>query len=271
MDIAYSSCVESVLVAITKLAMEDTSLAWELSGIPNIPLNAVGFIEYRMHPFWKQKYCPSHEHDGTPCCYSCQRMEPVSAIYRVLDDGRKLCLECLNSSIMDIHECQPLYLEIQEFYEGLLMKGHYHTPETRGLFLSEEQTVSTIPRRPKIEGYRITDMSPEPYRLIRKCEVTQILFQKSKKGSTMWLDSEINAGSGSNAASASTSASSSGSSKKGKRSEFEKKLGQYFIQRIESGSSAVYGHCFREANKVVLKYGLRRTLDHIRLTGRFPC
>ncbi|XP_042009111.1 protein DA1-related 1-like [Salvia splendens] len=128
-------------------------------------------------------------------------------------------------------------------------------------------------------------MSPKPYRLVRKCEVTAILIlygypnliPEVEAGicpvlSHMWLDSEINAGSGSNAASASTSAaSSSGSSKKGKRSEFEKKLGQYFIQRIESGSSAVYGHSFREANKAVLRYGLRRTLDHIRLTGRFPC
>ncbi|KAG6408166.1 hypothetical protein SASPL_131169 [Salvia splendens] len=244
MDIAYSSCVESVLVAITKLAMEDTSLAWELSGIPNIPTSAAGLIEYRVHPFWKQKYCPSHEHDGTPGCYCCVRMEPVDAIYRILDDGRKLCL------LMKVEQQVPLLLvERQALHEAIEGEkiGHSHTLGTRGLCLSEEQTVSTILRRPKIGGYRITDMSPEPYRLIRKCEVTQILVQKSKKGSAMWLDSEINAGSGSNAASASTSTSSSGSSKKGKRSEIEKSLGEYFIQLIES-------------NKVVLKYGLRSTL-----------
>lgn len=122
--------------------------------------------------------------------------------YVALDDGRKLCLECLDSSIMDTSECQPLYLDIQEFYEGLNMKieqqvplllverpalneamegekhvrplyknlhcfitrliiylnifflqliffipfekGHHHLPETRGLCLSEEQTVSTV-------------------------------------------------------------------------------------------------------------------------------
>jgi hypothetical protein len=69
---------------------------------------------------------------------------------------------------MDTHECQPLYLEIREFYEGLHMKveqqipmllversalneamegekhGHHHLPETRGLCLSEEQTVTTV-------------------------------------------------------------------------------------------------------------------------------
>lgn len=303
-----------------------------------IPTNAAGLIEYRAHPFWHQKYCPSHEHDGTPRCCSCERMEPVDARYLVLDDGRKLCLECLDSSIMDTHECQPLYLEIQEFYEGLNMKveqqvplllverqalneamegeknGHHHMPETRGLCLSEEQTVNTIWKRPKIGGYQITDMFPEPCRLERKCEVTAILIlyglPRLLTGSIlahemmhawlrlkgypnlspeieegicqvlahMWLDSEIFAGSGGNAASASSSSSSAASSsssvvssKKGKRSQFEKKLGEFFKHQIESDTSAAYGDGFREGNKAVLKYGLKSTLDHIRLTGSFPC
>ncbi|KAK6128892.1 hypothetical protein DH2020_037372 [Rehmannia glutinosa] len=306
-----------------------------------IPTNAAGLIEYRAHPFWHQKYCPAHENDGTPRCCSCERMEPVDARYLILDDGRKLCLECLDSSIMDTHECQPLYLEIQEFYEGLNMKveqqvplllverqalneamegeknGHHHMPETRGLCLSEEQTVSTILRRPRIGGYRILDMFTEPYKLVRQCEVTAILilyglprnayqegmpkpsYQPScfsgypnlspdvEEGicqvlAHMWLDSEIVAGSGSNMASTSSSSSSSassstasssssGSSKKGKRSEFEKKLGDFFKHQIESDSSTAYGDGFREGNKAVLKYGLKSTLDHIRLTGNFPC
>uniref|UniRef100_A0A5B7ASS5 LIM zinc-binding domain-containing protein n=1 Tax=Davidia involucrata TaxID=16924 RepID=A0A5B7ASS5_DAVIN len=300
-----------------------------------IPTNAAGLIEYRAHPFWLQKYCPSHEHDGTPRCCSCERMEPRDTRYLVLDDGRKLCLECLDSAIMDTHECQPLYLEIQEFYEGLNMKveqqiplllverqalneamegeknGHHHLPETRGLCLSEEQTISTISRRPKIgAGYRIIDMFTEPYKLIRRCEVTAILIlyglPRLLVGSIlthemmhawlrlkgypnlspdveegicqvlahMWLDSEIIAGSGSNVASTSSSSSSSSdssSSKKGKRSQFEKKLGDFFKHQIESDTSAAYGDGFRAGNQAVLKYGLKRTLDHIQLTGVFPC
>lgn len=97
----------------------------------------------------------------------------------------------------------------------------------------------------------------------------------------MWLDSEIIAGSGSNVASTSSSSSSasssspfpsssSNSSKKGKRSQFEKKLGEFFKHQIESDTSVAYGEGFREGNKAVLKYGLKRTLDHIRLTGCFP-
>ncbi|GAV91517.1 LIM domain-containing protein/DUF3633 domain-containing protein [Cephalotus follicularis] len=297
-----------------------------------IPTNAAGLIEYRAHPFWLQKYCPSHERDGTPRCCSCERMEPKDTRYLLLDDGRKLCLECLDSSIMDTHECQPLYLEIQEFYEGLNMKleqqiplllverqalneamvgeknGHHHLPETRGLCLSEEQTVTTVLRRPRIgAGYRLIDMITEPYRLVRLCEVTAILIlhglPRLLTGSIlahemmhawlrlkgypnlgpeveegicqvlahMWLDSEIYSSSGSEASSSSSSSSSSNSSsKKGKRSDFENKLGDFFKHQIESDTSSAYGEGFRQGNAAVIKYGLKRTLDHIRITGCFP-
>ncbi|XP_057541864.1 protein DA1-related 1-like isoform X1 [Amaranthus tricolor] len=307
-----------------------------------IPTNAAGLIEYRAHPFWMQKYCPSHEYDKTPRCCSCERMEPRDTNYLVLDDGRKLCLECLDSAIVDTNECQPLYLEIQEFYEGLNMKveqqvplllverqalneamegekqGHYHLPETRGLCLSEEQTVRTILRRPRIGGgHKIMDMITEPYRLIRRCEVTAILIlyglPRLLTGSIlahemmhawlrlngypnlrpdveegicqvlahMWLESEIVAGSSSSSGASSSSSSSpmdpgassssSSSSKKGKRSPFERKLGDFFKHQIESDASPAYGEGFRIGNQAVNKYGLRRTLDHIRLTGSFPC
>ncbi|KAL8248778.1 hypothetical protein R6Q59_005646 [Mikania micrantha] len=299
-----------------------------------IPTNAAGLIEYREHPFWLQKYCPSHEHDGTPRCCSCERMESRDK-YLLLDDGRKLCLECLDSAIMDTHECQPLYLEIQDFYEGLNMKieqqvplllverqalneamegekngqGHHHMPETRGLCLSEEQTISTIMRRPRVGAGRLVDMFTEPYKLVRQCEVTAILILYSLprlltgsilahemmhawlrlKGYSnlpphveegicqvlahMWLDSEIMAGSGGTniaSTSSSSSAPANASSKKGKRSDFEKQLGGFFKYQIESDTSAAYGDGFRAGDQSVLKYGLRSTLDHIRLTGRFP-
>ncbi|KAG6663261.1 hypothetical protein I3843_02G009500 [Carya illinoinensis] len=303
-----------------------------------IPTNSAGLIEYRAHPFWLQKYCPSHERDRTPRCCSCERMEPTDTRYLSLDDGRKLCLECLDSAIMDTHECQPLYLEIQGFYEGLNMKveqqvpmllverqalneamegeknGHHHLPETRGLCLSEEQTVTTILRRPRIgAGYRIIDMITEPYRLSRRCEVTAILvlygLPRLLTGSIlahemmhawlrlkgypnlrpeveegicqvlahMWLESEIYsipgsdvASSSSSSPSSSSSSSSNTSSKKGKRSDFEKKLGEFFKHQIESDTSSAYGEGFRLGNQAVLKYGLKRTLDHIRMTGSFP-
>ncbi|KAI8015891.1 Protein DA1-related 2 [Camellia lanceoleosa] len=44
-------------------------------GILEIPTNGAGLIEYRCHPFWSQKYCPSHEYDNTARCCSCERLE----------------------------------------------------------------------------------------------------------------------------------------------------------------------------------------------------
>ncbi|CAL9166322.1 unnamed protein product [Musa hybrid cultivar] len=296
-----------------------------------IPTNMNGFIEYRALPFWLQKYCPSHEMDGTPRCCSCERMEPRDAKYVTLDDGRMLCLVCLDSAVMDTNECQPLYLDIQEFYEGLNMKigqqvpllfverqalneamegeknGHHHLPETRGLCLSEEQTVSRILRRPRIgAGNKIMNMITEPCRLTRRCEVTAILIlyglprlltgcilahemmhawlrlqgyrslsQEVEEGicqvlAHMWLDSQIISGSGDNVASTSSSSAST-TSKKGSRFQFERKLGDFFKHQIESDTSPAYGDGFRAGNSAVLQYGLRRTLDHIKLTGTFPC
>eukprot|EP00252_Welwitschia_mirabilis_P016021 TRINITY_DN35487_c0_g1_i1.p1 TRINITY_DN35487_c0_g1~~TRINITY_DN35487_c0_g1_i1.p1 ORF type:complete len:478 (-),score=93.98 TRINITY_DN35487_c0_g1_i1:179-1612(-) len=295
-----------------------------------IPTNRSGLIEYRAHPFWGQRYCPAHEHDGTPRCCSCERMEPRTEQYISLDDGRKLCLECLDSSIMDTNECQPLYLDIRDFYEGLNMKinqqipmllverqalneamqgekdGSHHMPETRGLCLSEEQTVSIIARRPRIRGNRIFDMFTEPQRLTRRCEVTAILilyglprlltgsilahelmhawlrlngFQTLppdvEEGicqvlSHMWLESEVMAGSGSSGEASSSSGPSFSKSKKGVRSKFEKELGRFFMHQIANDSSAAYGEGFRAGHAAVLQFGLRRTLDHIRYTGTFP-
>ncbi|KAF7056997.1 hypothetical protein CFC21_064349 [Triticum aestivum] len=299
-----------------------------------IPTNKNGLIEYRAHPFWMQKYCPSHEDDGTPRCCSCERMEPTDIKYITLDDGRKLCLECLTSATMDSPECQHLYMDIQEFFEGLNMKveqqvplllverqalnealeaeksGH-HLPETRGLCLSEEQIVRTILKRPTIgPGNRIMDMITGPYKLVRRCEVTAILIlyglPRLQTGSILahemmhaylrlkgyrslspqveegicqvlshlWLESEIIAGASGNTASSSASSSSSSaaptSSKKGAKTEFEKKLGAFIKNQIETDSSVEYGDGFRAGIQAVEQYGLRSTLDHMRLTGSFP-
>ena len=55
-------------------------------------------------------------------------MQPRDTRYLSLDDGRKLCLECLDSAVVDTLECQPLYFEIREFYEGLNMKVEQEIP-----------------------------------------------------------------------------------------------------------------------------------------------
>ncbi|KHF97538.1 Protein DA1-related 2 -like protein [Gossypium arboreum] len=294
-----------------------------------IPTNGAGLIEYRCHPFWSQKYCPSHEHDNTARCCSCERLESWNVRYYSLEDGRSLCLECMESAIMDTGDCQPLYHAIRDYYEGMYMKldqqipmllverqalneaivgeknGYHHMPETRGLCLSEEQTVTSILKRPRIGGRQLIGMRTQPQKLTRKCEVTAILVlyglprlltgailahelmhgwlrlkgyrnlnPEVEEGicqvlSYMWLESEVLPGPSSRA-STSAASSSSSSSKKGGRSNVENKLGEFFIHQIAHDASPAYGGGFRAANAAVNKYGLRQTLDHIRLTGEFP-
>ncbi|XP_057979092.1 protein DA1-related 2 isoform X2 [Malania oleifera] len=299
-----------------------------------IPTNEAGLIEYRCHPFWSQKYCPAHEHDNTARCCSCERLEPRNEIYISLGDGRSLCFECMESAIMDTGDCQPLYHAIRDYYEGLNMKldqqipmllverqalneaivgeknGHHHLPETRGLCLSEEQTVTSIHKRPRIGGSRLIGMRTHPQKLTRRCEVTAILVlyglprlltgailahelmhgwlrlkgyrnlnPEVEEGicqvlSHLWLESEVmprckNMASTSTSTSSAPSSSSS-SSKKGAKSDVENRLGEFFLHQIANDVSAAYGGGFRAANAAVTKYGLRTTLDHIRLTGNFP-
>ncbi|GAB2299712.1 Protein DA1- 2 [Dionaea muscipula] len=298
-----------------------------------IPTNAAGLIEYRCHPFWSQKYCPSHEHDNTGRCCSCERLESWNTRYISLGDGRSLCLECMESAIMDTGDCQPLYHAIRDYYEGMNMKldqqipmllverqalneaivseknGYHHMPETRGLCLSEEQTVTSIVRKPRFGG-PLMGMRTQPQRLRRKCEVTAILVlyglprlltgailahelmhgwlrlkgyrnlnPEVEEGicqvlSYMWLESEVMPSFSSmpstSTSSASSSSSSSSSSKKGRKSEVEKKLGEFFMHQIANDASLAYGGGFRDANAAVTKYGLWRTLEHIRYTGSFP-
>lgn len=255
-----------------------------------------------------------------------------------LGDGRSLCMECLGSAVMDTGECQPLYHSIRDYYEGMNMKldqqipmllverqalneamegesrGPHHMPETRGLCLSEEQTVSSILRRPRIGGNRLLDMRTQPQKLTRRCEVTAILVlyglprlltgsilahelmhgwlrlkgyrnlnAEVEEGicqvmSYLWLESEILPSSSRHAQPSSSYASSSSSSysypptssKKGGISHTEKKLGEFFMHQIAHDTSTAYGDGFRTAYAAVNKYGLRQTLNHIRLTGGLP-
>lgn len=85
-----------------------------------------------------------------------------------------------------------------------------------------------------------------------------------------WLEAELAAGSSNSNAASSSSSSSSQGLKKGPRSQYERKLGEFFKHQIESDASPVYGDGFRAGRLAVQKYGLRKTLEHIQMTGRFP-
>ncbi|KAI3427464.1 uncharacterized protein J3R85_009509, partial [Psidium guajava] len=109
----------------------------------------------------------------------------------------------------------------------------------------------------RLEGYR--NLSPEVEEGI--CQVL----------AHMWLNSEIESSSINDVSSSSLpSSSSSSTSKKGKLSYSEIQLGKFFTHQIRTDVSMAYGEGFRLGNEAVEKHGLRKTLDHIRLTGTYP-
>lgn len=51
--------------------------------------------------------------DGTPQCCSCNKLKPVGEEWVGLQDGRLLCLDCLDTLVVDTKDAQPLYDEVR--------------------------------------------------------------------------------------------------------------------------------------------------------------
>ncbi|KAJ0239034.1 Powdery mildew resistance protein [Hirschfeldia incana] len=155
---------------------------------------------FHQHPFWEERYCPAHDSDGTPKCFSCERLEPGRTTYLKLGDGRWLCLECMESAVMDTYEVQALHFEIREFFEGLNMKiekefplllvekqalnkaeeeemiAYQHEVVTRGICLSKNQIVTSVSVRPRMgRNKQLIGLVTESQRVVSECEVTAIL------------------------------------------------------------------------------------------------
>ncbi|PWA38788.1 DA1-related protein 2 [Artemisia annua] len=240
--------------------------------------------------------------DGRSLCLECKEsaiMDPgdCQPLYYTIRDY----YEGMN---MRIDQLIPMFLVERQALHGAIVgekHGFHHMPEIRGLCLSEEQTVASILKRPKSGGHRLIGRKTQPQKLTRRCEVTAILVlyglprlltgailanqlmhawlrlkgyrnlnPEVEEGicqmlSYMWLENEVMPGSTSSGPSSSSSVS-----KKGGKSRVENKLGEFFMHQIAHDASPVYGGGFRAANAAVNTYGLRRTLDHIHLTGSFP-
>lgn len=55
-----------------------------------------------------------------------------------MGDGRSICVECFESAIMDTGDCQPLYHDIRDFFEGMNMKIDQQIP----MLLVERQALN---------------------------------------------------------------------------------------------------------------------------------
>ncbi|XP_071706314.1 protein DA1-related 1-like [Rutidosis leptorrhynchoides] len=153
-------------------------------------------INYRTNHFWAQRYCSLHKHDGTPCCYSCNRIESRETRYVALEDGRKECLKCLDSAVLDATGFKPIFHNIQRFFEGLDMKveqnfplllvnkqeldrvyreiyGHNHKLGIRGLCHSQEKVNRRVAKQLRFVESWFPNLKLEPD-TVRSCKVKKI-------------------------------------------------------------------------------------------------
>ncbi|KAG2261931.1 hypothetical protein Bca52824_069010 [Brassica carinata] len=263
-------------------------------------------IKYHKHPFWEEKYCPSHEDDGTAKCCSCERLQAYGTEYVMLADNRWLCLECKESAVMDTDECQSLHFEIREFFKGLNMKVEKVFP----LLLVGKEALNQAEEENTVPGglnkQLIVMAREESQRVVQNCKVIAILILNGlprlltgyilahemmhaylrlkcyrnldtvlEEGicqvlGHMWLESQrcsnINAAS----SSSSQTSPSDTTSKIGDQSDFEKKLVEFCINQIETDESPVYGNGFKKVNEMMVSngYNLKETLKGIAIASK---
>ena len=72
--------------------------------------------------------------------------QPRETDFVMLDDGRWLCLECMESAVMDTDEVQPLHFEIRDFFHGLFLP----VEKEFSLLLVEKQALNKAEEEEKI-------------------------------------------------------------------------------------------------------------------------
>jgi len=161
-----------------------------------------GLVRYQEHPYFKDRYCRSHNMDGTPSCTSCTRKEQNHTPYAQLGDGRYLCLDCLGSAVLDNKDVQPLYDEVLAFFrnkhnlqqhmkpplylvdqetlnDSVQVEGG-HEGVTCGLCISHERVVRTMVHSPQAQSYSghgvlQVGTRAETIKTVRSCSVSAIL------------------------------------------------------------------------------------------------
>lgn len=71
-----------------------------------VPTQPGGRIVWTSVPFWDDRFCPAHADDGTPRCTACTRLQPRDAEWASLQDGRALCLPCMDTVVVGNEEAQ---------------------------------------------------------------------------------------------------------------------------------------------------------------------
>ncbi|CAI5957139.1 unnamed protein product [Closterium sp. NIES-65] len=296
--------------------------------------NPAGMINFRSHPFWGDKWCPAHMTDSTPSCTSCSRLQSRgSPPFIDLPDGRHLCLDCVDSAVLDSADCRPLFSSVSAFFAQLGMpvrqqipvlaveqqalndaqraerEGHEHGSLTRGLCLSEEQTIQMVVRLPGslTHASSFSAVGQQTMTVSRHCAVTAILVlyglprvltasilahelmhawfkldggfrhlpPELEEGmcqvmAYLWLQTQAPPAPHAPSQAPSQQASSAAPLAHEAHSSFQQRFAAFCLHSIATDASPVYGDGFRAAHAAVLKHGLLPTLEHIRAYRALP-
>ncbi len=106
-----------------------------------------GYVRYNTNSFWGEMYCPEHAVDGTAKCDGCGRYEKRGGgdtAYVALPDDRRLCLECVQTVVVDREDAQPLYADIIDFFGTFGLSALGASGERPPLYLCTQDVINNV-------------------------------------------------------------------------------------------------------------------------------
>jgi len=106
-----------------------------------------GYVRYHTNAYWGEMYCPEHAADGTAKCDGCGRYEKRgggAAAYVALPDDRRLCLECVQTVVVDREDAQPLYTDIIDFFGTFGLSALGASGERPPLYLCTQDVINNV-------------------------------------------------------------------------------------------------------------------------------
>ncbi|KAF5745640.1 hypothetical protein HS088_TW07G01232 [Tripterygium wilfordii] len=252
---------------------------------------------YGVRDYWNQTFCINHQHDGTPICFGCKRLESRSRKgYVGLGDGRTICPDCYSTAILDTTNIKVVVNIVLQFFEhclGMDVRARipvFSVDRKEMDYHSSGGTTVGIARASR-GGNRIT-LEKEHHQLFQPSRITiLILFglPKIMTGAVLahefmhaWLrlqgvgnlEPKIEEGICQVIAYKwlewIETMDSKISSSRSEEAQYERNLKNTFKHEVEMNSSHEYGEGFRDAGHAVAKYGLAPVINHIHKHGSLP-
>ena len=125
----------------------------------------------------QDKCCPAHSTDGTARCCGCGRLCPRAESWPEVEQGRNLCLACLDSVVVDTQDAQPLYSKVSGTVASTLVHSDLSRtpqPSASGTYLQQMRCLGN-PHR-KFAAGREQLLAASPALLTETCYMQVLAF-----------------------------------------------------------------------------------------------